>query len=155
MRGTPEADASLVASELISEVAVARVRLSQSGFTGGAPWIEPLAAHLAVVSSWSKSKDPRMRSVSAIYYRISESGGGRGARSLYDYVPGLPPEAWLWYQAQFFEGAKQLVRRRGWPVIKAVIKRGNKKGGALGPDELLARYSELSAWQREAFSDWK
>ena len=96
LRGTPEADASLVASELISEVAVARVYLSQSGIVGTVPWIDPFVAHLAVVSSWSKNKDLRKRAVAKIYSRISQSAGGPGAHSFYDYVPGLPPEEWLW-----------------------------------------------------------
>ena len=76
-------------------------------------------------------------------------------QSLYDYVPGLPPKAWLWYQAQFFEGAVRLERRRGWRVIKAVIKRSTKRGGILRAEELLDRYPELASWQKEVFGDWK
>lgn len=155
LRGTPDADASLVASQLISEVAVARVHLSQSGIVGTEPWVDPFVAHLAVVSSWSKNKDPRKTAVAKIYSRISQSAGGAGAYSFYDYAPGLPPEAWLWYQAQFFEGAVRLERRRGWPVIKSVIKRGSKRGGTLRAEELLARFPELVIWQQEVFSDWR
>jgi hypothetical protein len=147
--GSPSLQSSLEVCDLLGSVEAARILLEKAGLSGEELWISELMAHTAYLAArWQGP--PRAGGDEDV--RSATAARPAGALPLTAYEAGLSMEDWLWFQAAFYRGARQLIERRGHKVGRQLLRSTAKSGGTLRRAELVERYPEVGEWLRTAFA---
>ena len=152
MRGTPQEAASLWLGDLVAQVAVARGLLETSGFYGDEPWVDGLLAQLVALSTSQTHEKLQMPQIARFWLSLSQQGGGPGAYPLSAQRQATTPAEKLWFEAQFYEGARLLAEAEGKGAAKKVFKPAKKGGGRISGRDLLAQYPVLGDWLATSFA---
>lgn len=152
MRGTPQEAASLWLGDLVAQVAVARGLLETSGFYGDEPWVDGLLAHLVALSTSQLHEKIQMPQIGRFWLALSQQGGGPGARPLSALGEATTPAEKLWFEAQFYEGARLLAEAAGKEAPKKTLKPAKKGDGRVTGRDLLTRYPVLGDWLATSFA---
>jgi hypothetical protein len=152
MRGTPQEAASLWLGDLVAQATVARGLLEMSGFYGDEPWVDDLLAHLVSLSTSQINEKLQMPQIARFWIGLSQQGGGPGARPLSARRQATTPAEELWYQAQFYEGARIIAKAEGKAAPKKILKPAKKSDGRISGRELLAQYPALRDWLATSFA---
>lgn len=152
MRGTPQEAASLWLSDLVAQVGVARGLLESSGFYGDEPWVDGLLAHLVALTTSQTHEKIQVPQIARFWLALSQQGGGPGAHPLSAQRQATTPTEKLWFEAQFYEGARLLAEAEGKGAPKKVFKPAKKGDGRISGRELLAEYPVLRGWLANSFA---
>ncbi|MGB3562852.1 MAG: hypothetical protein WBH85_11355 [Thermoanaerobaculia bacterium] len=152
MRGTPQEAASLWLGDLVAQVGVARGLLETSGFYGDEPWVDGLLAQLLALSTSQAHEKLQMPQIARFWLALSQQGGGPGKHPLSAQRQATTPAEKLWFDAQFYEGARLLAEAEGKDAPKKVLKPAKKGDGRISGRDLLARYPVLGDWLATSFA---
>lgn len=152
MRGTPQEAASLWLGDLVAQVSVARDLLETSGFYGDEPWVDGVLAQLVAFSTSQIHEQIQMPQIGRFWLALSQQGGGPGAHPLSALGQASTPAEKLWFEAQFYEGARLLAEAEGKGAAKKVFKPAKKGDGRISGRELLAQYPVLRDWLAKSFA---
>lgn len=150
LRGTPQHAASLVAADVATQLLMAETMVDDIRLSGDLPWVRGLLSQVIAVGLVKRFEENRLRELDAFYDLLTRQHGEK-AFSARDYGPDLSLPDWLWFQAQFYEGAKLLIDKEGEDAIKKMIKL-NKKHGTVPGAMVLQRYKRLGEWFHSSFS---
>ncbi len=150
--GTPEEAATMLTADVIGQLLVSQMLVDELDLTGDERWVRGVASH--VVSSGLVGRiEPGRSSALDIFFATFAQRHPLGTLSTRDDLDDLGLEDWLWFQAQYYFGARTLlVKESGKDAVKRLRKMRKKNGGTLRADALLGRYEGLRTWYRETFS---
>jgi hypothetical protein len=147
--GTSEQAATMVLSDTLVQLQAAEVLIDELALAQDTPWLRGVLTHLVSLSVLEKLEPGRRADYDVMFSVFSRAYAPRSF-SASDFDLDLDLRDWLWFQAQFHEGAKTLLEDEGKDAVKKLIKL-NKKG-LLETNELLRRYKAFDAWYRATFS---
>ncbi len=151
IRGTPQQTATMILSDLLTQLQMAEILVDEIGIAGDQQWVRGLSTHVASVDLVRRFEGPRLKDLDTMYQLITRKSGAR-AYSARDYNPDLNLEDWLWYQAQFHVGAQALIAKTGKGAVKKLKKMRRKRDGVLEGDLLLKRFDGLNDWYHASFT---
>lgn len=151
MRATPQEASSLWLGDLVAQVRVAGGLLETSGYYGDEPWVDGLLAHLVSLSASRIYEEIQMPQIARFWLALSQQGGGPGARALSGRPQADAPAEELWYEAQFYEGARIVLEAEGKAAPKKALKLAKKGDGRISGAELLGKYPTLGRWLATSF----
>lgn len=157
LQGTMEEAGTMAVADVLLQVDVARGFVERTGMRGRQLWLGEVASHAVAQVVFDKHEARKAEEIAATYHRLGDRLGGARAHAVSEYRP-LPVEGregterWLWFQAQFFDGARVLTRKHGVKAIKRLLKMTEENGGLLSEAQVLGRYPELAAWLQSAFA---
>ena len=147
---SPEEGAALGVSDVLTQLEATRILARRAHMSGDAPWIEPLAVHLAARLTWDKYEPGRYPSVVAVLDRLAT--GDRGGHRLADWRDGLPLAERAWFDARFARGADVLARKSRAGKLWKMLNDGVLRSKPLTEAMLLEKFPELAAWKTENFA---
>lgn len=149
MLGTAEQAATMVLSDTLVQLQAAEILVDELGLAQETLWLRGVLTHLVSLSLLEKL-EPGRRGDLDVMFGIASRAYPPRSWSASDFNLDLDLRDWLWFQAQFHEGAKALLADEGKDAAKKLIKLHKK--GELETDELLRRYESFDAWYRASFS---
>jgi hypothetical protein len=149
---TPEEGAALGVSDVLTQLEVTRILAKRANLDGDAPWIEPLAVHLAMRLTYDKYEPGRYPSVVAVLDRLATGDRTPGGHRLADWKDGLPLAERAWFDARFARGADVLARKTRGGKLWKMLYDGVLRTKPLTEAMLLDKYPELAAWKAENFA---
>jgi hypothetical protein len=152
LRGSPQEAATLVLTDLFTQLLLSEILVDDLGIAGDAHWVRGLTSHLAFLDAMRRFDPQRMGDLDAIFGRLAEREGNTRPFSARDYGPDLELGDWLWFQAQLHRGARILLDKEGKGSLKKMKKLTRRDKGVLEGETLLRKYKALEAWFRESFS---
>lgn len=150
--GTREEAGSLIAGEVLLQVAAARRFVAVAGLEGDEPWIAAVLAHLAARYAWESVEPDRVLEVVALLDRLTLLHGGPRAHRLAGYRGALPEAQELWYEAQFVRGADAIWIVEGRRGTARRLERWAQRGKALERADLERAYPALLDWRSASFA---
>lgn len=150
LRGSPQEAASLVVADIVVQLLVAEALVDEVRVGGDQHWVRGLMTHVVALGLVKSFDEGRLRDLDAMYALLTQEQGAK-TFSARDYHPDLTLSDWLWFQAQFHVGAKQLIEKEGRDAIKKMIKMSKKQGTVPG-ELLLRRYKPLNEWFLTSFA---
>ena len=149
---SPEEGAALGVSDVLAQLEATRILGKRSHLSGDAPWIEPLAVHLAARLTWDRYEPGRYPSVVAVLDRLAAGDKTPGGHRLADWKDGLPLAERSWFDARFARGADVLARKTRAGKLWKMLNDGVLRSKPLTEAMLLEKYPELAAWKSENFA---
>ncbi|MEO1088935.1 MAG: hypothetical protein AAFY88_32310, partial [Acidobacteriota bacterium] len=135
--------ADIVALALAGEIYADLTRLAGDEF-----WLRGLVSHL-VALDYMRRAEPEFKLELDVLYR--QIRGERPARSLAasDYRADISMRDWIWFQAQFHEGALAVIEEEGRGVRRRLEKIRKRNSGVVTATAALGRWDTLRAWYGE------
>ncbi|MEO1367581.1 MAG: hypothetical protein AAFX50_10430, partial [Acidobacteriota bacterium] len=105
-----------------------------------------------VALDYMRRVEPEFKLELDLLYR--QIRGERPARSLAasDYRADTSMRDWMWFQAQFHEGALGVIEEEGRGVRRRLEKIRKRNGGVVTAAATLGRWDSLRDWFDESFS---
>jgi len=150
--GTAEEASSLVLSDALLQIEVARSFLKAAAIHADAPWLDGVLAHLVARLAWEVNEPDRVLATVGLFDRIAAAQGGAAAKPLAAFAPGMPYEPSLWYEAQFVRGADAIWVEEGRRGTVKLLKRAIRDRRQLQAVTLEKKYPALAAWRAAAFA---
>jgi hypothetical protein len=151
LRGSPQEAATMALADVLTQILAAEILVDEHGLAGDRPWLRGVMAQLVSRAFTRQFEPARLGDLRTMFAHLGHRYGPR-EMSARDFRPELGLRDWLWFQAQFYEGAGVLLEEEGKGAVKRMKKLRKKGGGELRADELLRRYQELDGWFRGSFS---
>lgn len=145
-------------ADVLLQVETARGFVERTGMQGRQYWVGEVVSHAVAQLLFDKHESRKAKEIEATFRRLGERLGGSRAHPASQYRP-LPVEGeqgldrWLWFQSQFYDGARLLTRKKGPKIVKRLLKWAEESGGLLSGTQLLEHFPELGGWHETAFAE--
>lgn len=149
--GTPQELASMVVSDVLTQVLSGQVLVDSLGLYGNEPWVRGVVAHLAALAVSRRKGMDRPEDLEVFYRQLLNHRPPKSF-SLRDYTRDLALKDWLWFQAHFHFAARAIFDKEGKKSIKKMREFKKKGKGLIAADRLRRKYKQLDAWLDENFS---
>jgi hypothetical protein len=148
---TPQHASSLLMADQLSMVLVGEIYTDHLRLQTNEPWLRGLISHV-IADNYLRKENPEMhRDLEQLYSGVQHQRAPR-ALAASDYRTDIGLADYLWFHAQFFQGAQILLRDEGRGSIKKMRKLTRRGDGILLSATLMDEYKDLRAWFGEAFS---
>ncbi len=152
LRGTPEQVATMALADVLVQLQASEILVDEVGLGGDQHWVRGLVTHVASYDFYRRHDPGRLGDLDAMYSLLSRERGPK-AMSVRDYGPDLGLRDWLWFQAQFHNGARTILDKTGKGALKKIKKLRKKgDGNVLTGERLLAKWKPLKEWFHGSFS---
>lgn len=151
IRGTPEEAASLLVSDLLAQTLCAEILVDSTGLAGDAFWVRGVLTHLISWMMAERLGTDRPEDVVTLYEQFLRWHAPR-TLSVRDYGHDVVLADWLYFQAQFLEGARAVYAKAGKESLKKMIKLKKKGGGTLASEDLRRKFKGVDEWLRTSFT---
>ena len=150
-RGAPEHGPSMVMADVLSMLFIGEILVDRGNLSGDEYWVRGLLTHLASVEFMQRSGDITVRELDLLYRQVLSQRPSK-AMAASDLRPEIGMRDWLWFQANFHQGAKILREEEGRGVWKKLRKLRKRSGGVLTGAALLDKYEPLRDWYYDSFA---
>ncbi len=151
IRGTPQQTATMILADLVTQLQMCEILADEIGIAGDQQWVRGLVTHVASVDLVRRLEPVRLADLDIMYDLLTRQQGTRAYRAR-DYTPDLTFRDWLWFQAQFHQGAQALIAKTGKGAVKKMKQLGKKTDGVLSAEILLDRFDPIEEWYRTSFT---
>lgn len=149
--GSPEEAASLLVSDLLAQALCAEILVDSTGLSGDAFWVRGVLTQLISWMMAERLGTDRPDDVLTLYAQFLRWHEPRTV-SIRDYSHDVNLADWLYFQAQFLEGARAVYAKAGKESLKKVIKLKKKGRGTVEGEDLRRKFKGVDEWLRTSFT---
>lgn len=151
-RGTAEEAGSMLLSDMLTQRAAGELLVDGLNIEVEQPWMRELAIHIATLAIVIKIEPGRIAVLDDLYGVLASRIKGR-SRSVRDFTRDAPLEQWLWFEAQFYAGARTILNQIDpKDAVQALRGMAKKSNGTLTFEMMIRRYDGMRDWLDERFS---
>ena len=148
---TREEAGALGISDLLAQIALARLLAERANLRGDAPWIAPVMAHLVARLAWDRFEPGRMPEIAALYDAMAAQDRTPGGHSMAEWDPSLPLPARAWFEARFMRAADLIVTEKASHAARKILNKAITGTQPLSQAVLFKEVPELAGWLAQTF----
>jgi hypothetical protein len=148
---TREEAGALGISDLLAQVAVARLLATRANLRGDAAWIAPVMAHLVARLAWDKFEPGRMPEIAALFDAMAAQDKTPGGHPISAWSDALPLPERAWFETRFMRAADLIVVKKGPRGTRKLLNQAVTGTQPLSQAVLLKEIPGLADWLATTF----
>ena len=150
---TREEAGALGISDLLAQIAVARLLAHRANFRGDAPWIAPVMAHVVARLAWDRFEPGRMPEIAALLDTMAAQDKSPGGHPIAAWDENLPLPERAWYETRFMRAADLIVTKKGPRGARKILNQAVTGTQPLSSAVRFKAVPELSGWLGQYFPE--
>jgi len=148
---TREEAGALGISDLLAQVAVARLLATRANLRGDGEWIAPVMAHVVARLAWDKFEPGRMPEIAVLFDAMAAQDKTPGGHSISAWEETLPLPERAWFETRFMRAADLIVVKKGARGTRKLLNQAVTGTKPLNQELLFKEIPELAAWLAATF----
>lgn len=149
---TREEAGALGVSDILAQIAGARLLAKRAHFVGDRDWIAPVIGHLVARLAWDRFEPGRIREIAAQVDAMAAQDRTPGGHALAEWSESLPLPQRAWFEARFMRAADLIVTAKGARAARKILNRDVAEIEPISEALLLKKYPALAGWLAESFA---
>jgi hypothetical protein len=143
---TREEAGALGVSDLLAQVAVARLLATRANLRGDAVWIAPVMAHVVARLAWDKFEPGRMPEIARLFDAMAAQDKTAGGHPQSGWDEALPLPERAWFEARFLRAADLIVLKKGPRGARKLLNQAVTGTQPLSQAVLFKEVPALADW---------
>lgn len=148
---TREEAGALGISDLLAQIACARMLGHRANLRGDAPWIAPVMAHLVARLAWDRFEPGRMPEIAALLDAMAAEDKTPGGHPVGDWDETLPLPQRAWFETRFVRAADLIVLKKGPRGALKILNKAVVGTQPLSAAVLFKEVPALAGWMTQSF----
>ncbi len=148
---TREEAGALGVSDLLAQIAGARILARRANLRGDAPWIAPVMAHLVARLAWDRFEPGRMPEIAALLDAMAAQDKSPGGHPVAAWDEALPMPERAWFETRFVRAADLIVTKKGSRAARKILNQAITGTRPLSQAVLFGEVPELAGWLVQSF----
>jgi len=149
---TREEAGALGISDLLAQIACARLLARRANLRGDAPWIAPVMAHVVARLAWDRFEPGRMPEIAALFDAMAAQDPTPGGHALPGWDETLPLPQRAWYETRFLRAADLIVTAKGSRAARKILNQAITGTRPLAEADLFHEVPALASWAAQSFA---
>jgi hypothetical protein len=148
---TREEAGALGISDLLAQIACARLLAQRANLRGDAPWIAPVMAHLVARLAWDRFEPGRMPEIAALLDAMAAQDPTPRGHELAVWNESLPLPQRAWFETRFLRAADLIVTAKGSRAARKILNQAITGTRPLREAGLFHDVPALAGWVANSF----